>query len=412
MRARCHPDIRPRQALPRALACALIGVHLATAVSAASAQSSPMEAYLRDLVAEQRRAAIEAELAPLDASARQRDSDDADEAELRAERKRYARDIQQATAGAMAPLVLVASVFAVESAADVFLNLFPVGKAADAVHALRKARKARKAARQMDEAMQQLAGALDDQQTKFLRAARHLPAGDVQALVGISERVHAPETVVQLMTRAARGEADLPWLEKMLKKGRFDGAFVEHFTRFDAHPSWRELRAVLDNQISQEARGSFMSKLVGFLGEEGAARHAISDWFQRRHGLGKGVKVQRGHESLDLMVVDDEAKVLMFAEVKNWGDTSWHVDIYIDRLVRQLSEHDARIAEVVEKKSRGESYKVKKLLMVAEDGYSTVHIERRKAIIAKLSQGWEVSIIPTDAIEDAGDFIDRLRRGG
>jgi hypothetical protein len=404
-----HPDFRPRPALARALACVLVGVCLATSAPV-SAQSWTMEMYLRDLVAKQRRAAIAAELDALDASARQSDYD-ADEAELRAERKRYARDIQQAAAGAMGPLALVASVFAVESAADVFLTLFPFGKAAGAVHDLRKARKARKATRKLDEVMKQLAGALDDPQSKFVRAARHLPASDMSALVGITKRVQDPETVVLLMTRAARGEADLPWLEKMLKKGRFDGAFVEHYTRFDAYPSWRQLREVLDNQISEDARRSFMSKLVGFLGEDGAARHATSDKFQRHYGLAKGVKVQRGHESMDLMITDEANKVLLFAEVKNWGGTSWGVDTYVDRMVRQLSEHDAKIPGIVGGKRDGKSYKVKKLLMVAEAGYEMVPPERRDAIRARLGKGWEVSIIPSGTIENAGTFIDRVRKG-
>ena len=111
---------------------------------------------------------------------------------------------------------------------------------------------------------------------------------------------------------------------------------------------------------------------------------------------------------MDLMILDEEHKVLIFAEVKNWGAT-WQIDAYVDRMVKQLREHDAKIPDVVQSRPHGESYQVKKLLMVAEFGYDSVPVRRREEIRKSLGAGWEVSVIPGGTIEEAGAFIDRMR---
>jgi hypothetical protein len=395
-------------AVTRILTCALACALVVTAAPVPAVADAPpyMELFIRDLIAQQRREAIERELEALDAAVGQSwDPEQALIDEIQDARLDYAETIREAAASAMTPLALIASVFAIESATDVFLTLFPFGKAAGLVKDLRKARKAKKARKAIT---RNLFAALDDRETKFVRAARHLPDSDLSALVGITKRVKNPETVVDLMTRAARGEADLAWIEKKLNKGTFDSAFVEHYTRFDAYPSWRQLQGVIDNQVSQKSRKSFMSKIVGFLGEEGAARHAVSDTFMRRHGLSKSMKVQRGHKGLDLIVVDAENQMLVVAEVKNWGAT-WSIDEHVNRLYRQLSEHDAAIRDSAFWPQEYKTYKVKRLLMVEKHGYDAFTGKAKFEEAMKQKPHWQIEIIPGSMIEGAREFIDRMR---
>lgn len=178
--------------------------------------------------------------------------------------------------------------------------------------------------------------------------------------------------------------------------------------RFDAYPSWRQLQGVVDKQISPESRRSFMSKIVGFLGEEGAAKYAVSEGFMRRHGLSKSTKVLRGHEGLDLMVVDRKNKVLIVAEVKNWGAT-WNIPEYVNRLYRQLSEHDAAIKGSGYWPNEYKTYKVKRLLMVQEHGYDAFTGKAKFEAAMKQRPHWQIEVIPGSMIDRADKFIDDMR---
>src|SRR5690606_33321845 len=118
---------------------------------------------------------------------------------MRDERRAMAEEMRAESAAAMVPLALIAGFFAFESEADVFLEIFPAGKATELIQLIRAARKRRKAARQLE---QELVRCLDEDQARFVHAAARLGASDMKAARVIHEHVQSARLVSVLMHRA------------------------------------------------------------------------------------------------------------------------------------------------------------------------------------------------------------------
>ena len=197
----------------------------------------------------------------------------------------------------------------------------------------------------------------------------------------------------------------------MLKRGTFDSAFIEHFMRYDANPTWNQLRGLMDNTLRGASRDSAMSKLIGFLGEEGAAKHVQSQRFgQRFFRPGERTVLTRGEKSLDLIVRSKDKSRLLFGEVKNWSAETWKRPSQQRALFEQLAGHNKMIGDMVEHTSGREI--AGKVLLVAERGFAGLSRRTRNGLQKQIRElGWRIERIPDVDIENAGQFLDRLRKG-
>ena len=323
------------------------------------------------------------------------------------DRRDRAESVRATVASSVAPLVIIAGFFAIEGAGDVFLALFPVGKAAKLVRQLGKGRGARRAQRLLRE----LAEELDPSEEQFVHLASRLRRADFRAVQQIADVVKKPEVINLLMAQQVKGHANLVWIGRMLKRGAFDSAFVEHFMRYDANPTWNQLRGLMDNTLRGASRDSAVSKLTGFLGEEGAAKHVQSRGFgQRLFRPGERTLVSRGEKFLDLIVRTDDESRLLFGEVKNWSAATWNKPSQQKALLDQLAGHNKTIDKIVEATSRRKI--VGKVLLVAERGFAKLSLATRTKLEKQVaSLGWRIEVIPGGDIESAGQFLDQLRKG-
>ena len=358
---------------------------------------------LEQRIAKQRQAAVALLLAEEDPST--------EAAELRGmvrERRERAEHMRTTVAATMVPLAMVAAFFAIEGASDVFLALFPVGKAANLVKGLTKRGKA--ALRLSKTRKAELAQAMGESEAQFVRLAGRLWRAELRALETIVETVNPPQVINLLLAQRARGHADLHWVAKQLDDGTFDGAFLGHFMRYDANPTWNQLRGLVDNSLDSASRASAASKLLGFLGEEAGARHVQSEAFSRRYlKRREPIAVTRGEKTLDLMVTDNEGRML-FGETKNWSVETWRNPSQQEKLSEQLKEHNKTIDEVAKTAENREV--VGKVLLVTERGFTKLaEIDRDRIESAVNRLGWAIEIIPGERLESMGQFIDRMRRG-
>ena len=358
---------------------------------------------LEDRIAKQRQAAVAAVLAEEDNST--------EAAELRgivSDQRARAENVRTTVVAVVAPLAVVASFFAIEGAADVFLSLFPAGKATELIKGLTKRGKATLKLSKTRKA--QLAQAMGANETHFVRLAGRLGQTELRALETIIQKVRTPEVVNLLLTQRVRGQADLEWIAKKLDDGTFHSEFIGHFTRYDANPTWNQLRGLIDNSLEPASRDSVASKLVGFLGEEAAARHVQSEMFTRRFfKRGEPTAVTRGHRTLDLTVTGDKGRML-FGETKNLSAENWSNPSKQGEVLEQLAKHNKTINDIAKAAENREV--VGKVLFVTERGFTTLELqlqEKLKKEIARL--GWVIEVIPGEHLESMGQFLDRMRKG-
>ena len=359
---------------------------------------------LKDRIAKQRQAAVAAVLADEDEST--------EAAELHGmvrESRERAEHLRTTVAATMVPLAMIAAFFAIEGASDVFLALFPFGKAANLVKGLTKRGKA--APRLSKTRKAELAQAMGESEAQFVRLAGRLGRAELRALETIVEKVKTPQVINLFLAQRVRGHADLYWIAKQLDDGTFDGAFIGHFMRYDANPTWNQLRGLIDNRLDSASRASAASKLLGFLGEEAGARHAQSKAFSRRYLKHRDpMAVTRGEKTLDLMVTDNEGRML-FGETKNWSVETWSNPSQQEKLFEQLKGHNKTIDEVAKAAENREV--VGKVLFVTERGFTRLPADEQNRLRnkARLS-GWIIEVIPGEQLESMGQFLDRMRDGG
>lgn len=130
------------------------------------------------------------------------------------ERLERAEAIRVRVAGAMVTAAVLARFFAIEGASDLFLSLFPAGKAVDLVKSLGKARRARKLRKAE---VKKLTAVLELDEAQFIRHAAKLTRRELKALEGIAgyvirrsgDRVENAEILNVLMVKSRKGLADL-----------------------------------------------------------------------------------------------------------------------------------------------------------------------------------------------------------
>jgi hypothetical protein len=347
-------------------------------------------------------------------------------AEYKKARLEYAETVRVKAQAALLPLALLASLLVPEGAIDLLLTVAPVhkvGKLIGLVKDYRTARKAKKGATQAEKLLGEIASHLDADDVALLKLASGLRKAELTAIKAIAEHVPHQSLLRDLMYRQLDGTADVTWIAKQLKKKKIDGDFVTNFTRNRANPSWKTLEAVVEGRkVAEETRASLASKVIGFLGEEAAARIVRSESFAKRLLKGrKGRKISGmwrgigygGPKSLDFVALSDEAEVV-FGEVKNWGLATWLDARNRTEMLKQLASHTQGESEILKKLSRRKSDVAGRVLMVAEDGFKewvrTEGPEKVKAFLdAVKHEGWSMEQMPAEAIEGFGELIERLR---
>ena len=358
---------------------------------------------LEQRIAKQRQAAVALLLAEEDPST--------EATELRGmvrESRERAEHVRTTVAATMVPLAVVAGFFAMEGSSEVFLALFPFGKAANLAKGLTKRSKAALGLSKRRKA--ELAQAMGETEAQFVRLAGRLERAELRALETIVEQVKTPQVINLLLAQRLQRHADLHWIAKQLDDGTFNGAFIGHFTRYDANPTWNQLRGLIDNSMDSASRASAASKLLGFLGEEAGARHVQSEAFSRRFfKRGEPMAVTRGEKTLDVIATDDKGRML-FGETKNWSVETWSNPSQQEKLFEQLAKHNETIDKLAESAENREV--VGKVLFVTERGFTKLaEIDRDRIESAVNRLGWAIEIIPGERLESMGQFIDRMRKG-
>ena len=359
---------------------------------------------LEERIAKQRRAEVARLLAEEDSGS--------EGAELRGmvrERRELAENMRTTVAATMVPLAVVAAFFAIEGASDVFLALFPFGKAANLVKGL--TRRGKSARRLSQTRRAELAQAMGESEAQFVHLARRLEPADLRALGSIVEKVKTPEVINLLLAQCVGGHADLRWIAKHLDDGTFDSAFIGHFLRYNANPTWNQLRGLIDNSLDSKSRGSVVSKMLGFLGEEAGARHVQSEAFSRRYfKRSEPMAVTRGEKKLDLVVTDNEGRMLV-GETKNWSVETWSNPSQQQELFKQLAKHNGTIDEMA--RTAGNQAVAGRVLLVTERGFTALASDKRNEVTRTVKRlGWTVEVIPGENLESMAQFIDRMRKGG
>ena len=310
-------------------------------------------------------------------------------------------------------------IFAVEGPVDLLLAVAPVHKLGKAFTLGKDAMAARRTRKAADKLVKEFGEHLDDEAKAFLKTASKLSKAEVKALKKIHAAVGSQSVITTLMDRSIRGTADLTWIAKKLNSKKIDGDFVRTFTEFEAAPSWKAFQSVVEKQpISADARAGLASQLVGFLGEEAAAKMAKTDVFAKAVFKGrKGAKltVTQGakygdNKSFDLLGVSDKAE-LVFGEVKNWAAGTWSTASKRTEIIDQLKRHNAGVPEVTSALYRRSSDVQAKVLFVADrgfkDGLDAKAAMKFRKEVSEL--GWDIQLIPESEIADFGSLIDRLR---
>lgn len=205
----------------------------------------------------------------------------------------------------------------------------------------------------------------------------------------------------------------------------FDADFVEHFTGYEANPSWRVLQKIVEgHKVAETARASLASKVVGLLGERAASDIVKSASFRKRFFKGKpalhsghGIRYERGHRygergSIDIATFSENDDAL-FIEVKTWSAKTWANASHRNDILEQLQRHNAGVAEILAAGSRSRNV-AGKVLMVAGDGFRAWgDNDMRGEFVAKIQElGWTLEKIPNRRIQSFEQLIDNLRRGG
>jgi hypothetical protein len=351
--------------------------------------------------------------------------------EFKLERRRVADSVRREVQGAMAPLVLAASLFAVDGAADLLLTIVPAHKLGEAYRIGKRAMRLRREnqrARKLARLMNEFGQALPGEQSALLRLAQKLSDADRRALKSIHKHLGSEQTAYVLMRRRLANKVDLRWLARKLEKKQitteemrrwtFDKDLIEKFTGYDANPSWNTLQRVVEgSRVSAKARKALAGKIKGLQGER-AARNLVRDELAQKYlkqsgerlDIGRGLRYgeQVAYKSLDIVTLGRGGKVLL-AEVKNWNATSWGKAGFRGEVLKQLRSHNEVIEQV--RRTTASREVVAKLLMVAEDGYKkgikSDEVDVFEHAVGDL--GWTIELIPNKRIGDFASFIDELR---
>lgn len=338
--------------------------------------------------------------------------------EYQAANKQYAEAVRLKTERAMAPLILIASLFEIDGPIDLLLTIVPVEKiGAKLFKAGRRAVELRRARKLERALIKEFEEHLDDEAREFLKLARGLKKADVRALKVIHEVVGSPKLIEELMRRSVKGTANLEWIAKKLRSKEIDAGFVRSFTRSESRPSWSTLEDIVEKRkVPSETRDSFASKMKGLLGEEAAVKVAKTEGF-RAFALGaksesKITKLVRevgygGGKSIDLVALTDKAE-LVVGEVKHWNTSTWISDS--GRLLEQLEQHNAGIAAIARRVEGRADAVAKKVLIVSREGFMGVEASERAELIRKIGKkGWTIQFLDDAKIETFDKLIDRLR---
>ena len=332
--------------------------------------------------------------------------------------KAYADTVKLKTQQAVAPLVFVLELFAIDGPVDLLLSVVPVEKIGAHVFKLGKKALAARKARKLEKLLiKEFEENLDEEAKAFLKLARGLSTKEVRALKTIHAKLQSPALIRSLMERSLRGTADLEWLAKKLEKNKVDSGFVRSFTLAESGPSWQALRDVVEKDaISAEARAGLAAQLKGLLGEEAASTLVKGEQFAKSAFKGrKSSKVDTllrevpygAKESLDLVGVSDKAE-LVFGEVKHWSADTWAAER--KELFAQLDRHNAGIPKITAALSRRPSDVAKKIVFVSEEGFKGMTDRLRKDVVSEVtSRGWELQLIPDANIGTFGELVDKLR---
>src|SRR5262249_29465380 len=149
-----------------------------------------------------------------------------------------------------------------------------------------------------------------------------------------------------------------------------------------------------------EARAGVASQVIGFLGEEGAAKLARSESFAQRFLKGrKGAKLESvtrhleygAKGSLDLVGLSDRAE-LVFGEVKHYGADTWANSANRKKVLEQLTDHNAGIPGITKRLNRRQGDVAARVLFVSENGFKNglTPSELREFTSKVTSLGWEL----------------------
>ena len=385
---------------------------------------TPEEQHLASIEAElqaQVSAGLESQLPPPMSRERR------DLVELTHYRRRIADDMRQSVDSAVAPLVMAAAIFAVNGPVDLMLAVVPVHKLGNAFDFAKEGlrlRRGSRRSRKLLELHRELDAVLPAYGKEFLHLAGALKTADRKALKIIHKRVAQDKVIHTLMRRHLDGAADVRWIAGKLEQGKLDRTFVRRYT-FDAdiieditdhhaHVSWRTLQAVVESEtVTDPARQVLRNKLAGLMGERVArARIASSAYARRVLKLKADDKIVSARGlgysggSLDVAVYSEKG-LAAFAEVKNWGTSSW-VSNWRE-VVAQLSKHDRGIRETL---AAGDETRTvaAKILVVTRQGYYGWEKTKRKVFREQVTGlGWRLDFIDGSRIKDFRSILDDLR---
>lgn len=354
---------------------------------------------------------------------------------LRQHRVQVADEMAAQAGAALAPLAVAAALFAPEGAADLLLNVFPIHKLGSAKRVARRAFKQHKRNRQSRSLLglrKQFVHMLPDDAREFVRLAEVMTRAERRALKRIYKHTRSEKLLRTLMHKHVRGHADVTWIAGKLHTGKlhgefarrftFDADFVEHFTHYEANPSWRVLQDVVEGRVVDAgARASLASKVVGLLGERAARDTVQTKTFRERFfkgapdlRSGRGISYRRGHRygergSIDIAAFS-EVDDALFVEVKTWSAETWANGKRRQEILDQLERHNAGVAEILAAGSRSRSV-AGKVLMVAGDGFRGWGTDRMRGEFVKQIQklGWTLEKMPNRRIRSFDQLIDDLR---
>lgn len=345
---------------------------------------------------------------------------------LRQHRVQVADEMAAQAAVTLAPLAAAAALFAPEGAADLLLSIVPVQKLSRARHLARIASDQRKRqSRSLLGLRKKFEAALPDEAREFVRLAEVMTRADRRALRLIHRHTSSEKLLRTLMNKQVRGHAEVTWIAGKLRVGKLNGAFarrftfdadfVDHFTRYEANPSWRVLQDIVEGRtVAAASRDSLASKVVGLLGERTASEIVHSGAFRSRflQGMparsGRGISYgQRG--SIDIVAYSDVDEAV-FIEVKNWSVETWATSGNRTSIIAQLRRHNAGVGQILS--AGGRSRRVAgKVLMVAGEGFrGWGDNDLRGEFVETIQElGWTLEKIPDRRIPSFDQLIDNLR---
>ncbi|MEM9487540.1 MAG: hypothetical protein AAGC55_00280 [Myxococcota bacterium] len=352
--------------------------------------------------------------------------------EMKWGRRQVANRMRMEVVEAAVPFVVVASLFVVDGAVDLLLNIVPVDKLGDAARAAKRvfeAKRQRRSKQAVDALVGEFDALIDPRTRQFLKLASKLTAEQRRALRYIHRQTGSEKASVTLLRRQLDFQADVQWIAEKLraravdgefiKRFTFDGDFIREYTEHSASPSWAALQRVVDgDRLVEGTRGSLVSKVKGLLGEQAAARRVAEADFAVKHlgrmaermKMWRGVRYGGSTRSVDIVAMVDD-RLLLVGEVKNWASTTWSSQSERARLLRQLGRHNEGVKEMATE-TYSHSTVAARVLLVVRDGFiDGLTGAQGNVFRAKVKQlGWTIELIPGDRVMSFPALIDELRK--